>query len=84
MVNATALKKGAPPKRGQGVDPIKNNNRPEPATEKGKPYQFVIPPSVYEEMMFEAMKVHGSKKGSKSEFILTLWENYKKNNKLQS
>ena len=48
MVNATALKKGTPPKRGSKADnPIKAD--PRPLDEKNRPLQLKIAPSVFEE-----------------------------------
>lgn len=81
MVQTTALKKpsaakGAPPKRGQGVDPIKADTRKNDLP--NKQLHLKIPPHIFDEFSRIAGEECGFSKGGKSEFFLQMFADWKR------
>jgi len=83
MVNITKLEKptaaistkGEPPKRGEGIDPIKEDTRTKEVT---KNLTLKIPESAFDDFGRLAMEQCGYRKGSKSEFFLEMLADWKK------
>ena len=75
-VNASALRKGAPPPRAATKSPIDADRRP--AEGKNKPLQLMVPPDVFEAFSARAGQEFGFSKGSKSRLFLAMWEAYGK------
>ena len=74
MVDTSALRKGAPPKREGGKDIIQRD--PRPSEGKNKPLQVMIPPDVFEAFSAKAGQEFGFTKGAKSQLFLAMWEYY--------
>ena len=74
MVNTSALKKGAPPRREN------NRNLIQPAHRslegKNKPLQLMVPPEVFLAFSARAGEEFGFTKGSKSRLFLAMWKAY--------
>ena len=75
-VNASALRKGAPPPRAATKSPIDADRRP--AEGKTKPLQLMVPPEVFEAFSARAGQQFGFTKGSKSRLFLAMWKAYGK------
>ena len=78
-VNASALRKGAPPPRAATKSPIDADRRP--AERKTKPLQLMVPPDVFEAFSARAGQEFGFSKGSKSRLFLAMWRDYGKSGK---
>lgn len=83
MVNAASLKKptaakGEPPKRGQGIDPIKADTR---AATPNTRLNLSVPQTVFDEFSQLAGEECGFKKGAKTEFFMAMLEDWKQRNR---
>ena len=74
MTNASALRKGSPPRRETTKSPIDAD--PRPPEGKNKPLQLMVPPDVFEAFSARAGEEFGFTKGAKSRLFLALWEAY--------
>lgn len=73
-VNASVLRKGAPPPR-SGTESLIDADR-RPAEEKNKPLQLMVPPGVFEAFSARAGQEFGFTKGAKSRLFLAMWDAY--------
>ena len=71
MTNASALRKGIPPRRETTANPIATD--PRPPEGKNKPLQLMVPPDVFDAFAGEEF---GFTKGAKSRLFLAMWEAY--------
>ena len=75
MTNASALRKGSPPRRATTANPIAADRRP--AEGKNKPLQLMVPPDVFDAFSARAGEEFGFTKGAKSRLFLAMWEAYR-------
>ena len=74
MTDASALRKGTPPKREMTENPIAAD--PRPPEGKNKPLQLMVPPDVFDAFSARAGEEFGFTKGAKSRLFLAMWEAY--------
>ena len=75
MTNASALRKGTPPRRETTTEnPIAAD--PRPPEGKNKPLQLMVPPDVFDAFSARAGEEFGFIKGAKSRLFLAIWEAY--------
>ena len=74
MTNASALRKGTPPRRETTANPIAAD--PRPPEGKNKPLQLMVPPDVFDAFSARAGEEFGFTKGAKSRLFLAMWEAY--------
>ena len=72
MVNTSALKKGAPPRRENNRNLIQTTHRS--LEGKNKPLQLMVPPEVFLAFSARAGEEFGFTKGSKSRLFLAMWK----------
>ena len=75
MTNASALRKGSPPRRETTANPIAADRRPSEG--KNKPLQLMVPPDVFDAFSARAGEEFGFTKGAKSRLFLAMWEAYR-------
>lgn len=73
-VDASALRKGAPPRREKTRSLIDAD--PRSSEGKNKPLQIMVPPDVFDAFSARAGEEFGFTKGSKSRLFLAIWESY--------
>lgn len=74
MTDASALRKGIPPRREATKSPIDAD--PRPPEGKNKPLQLMVPPAVFDAFSARAGREFGFAKGAKSRLFLAMWEEY--------
>ena len=73
-VNASALRKGNPPRREATKNPIDGD--PRPPEGKNKPLQIMVPPEVFHAFSARAGEEFGFTKGAKSRLFIVMWDAY--------